>query len=69
MTIALHKIRCLNLYVSSQKAATMVNRDITWVQKNKNRFVFRRKNSKRNLEFELSSVLEVSEKISPDGGN
>lgn len=64
MNIALYKIRAAQIYVNSVKAATMVNRDVSWVQKNKHLFVFDRVNGKRNLRFELSSVLEVSEKIS-----
>ncbi len=63
MKVALYKIRELGIYVSSVKVATMVNRDISWVQKNKHLFVYERVNGKRNLKFELSSVLKLTENI------
>lgn len=66
MNRALVKIQELGIFVSTQKAATMVGRDVTWVQKNKRKFVFKRKNGRRNLEFELTSVLRVWDKMYKD---
>lgn len=62
MNIALHKVRAANVWVSTGKAATMVGRDCSWVQKNKERFEFKRPKS-RNLFFELTSVLKVQEEL------
>lgn len=62
MNVTEHKLQQLQIYVSSKKAALMLGRDITWVQKNKMMFSFRIKGS-RNLEFELCSVLKVSNQL------
>lgn len=59
MNVALHKIRQLEIFVTTEKAAIMVNKSVRWVQANKHMFVFKRKNGKRNLCFELTSVMEV----------
>lgn len=56
---ALIQIRKAQLYVSTEKAALMVGRSVRWVRDNKQKFVFKRKNNCRNLEYELSSVLKV----------
>jgi hypothetical protein len=64
MTAALNRLRQLDIYVSSEKAATMVGKSVRWVQDNKERFKYRRKNQKRNLEYELTSVLQVWENLS-----
>jgi len=58
MSNALNILRNADIWVSSKKAALIVGRDISWVQKNKTLFSFRRKGS-RNLEMELSSALKV----------
>jgi hypothetical protein len=58
MSVALHILRNADIWVSTKKVALICNRDVTWVQKNKARFTFRRQKV-RKLEIELSSALEV----------
>lgn len=58
MNLPLHIIRATGIYLSSKKAAAMVGKSMRWMQANRFRFTFRRKN-KRNLEFELASILKV----------
>lgn len=58
MTAPLHKIRSTDVWISSKKAAGLLERSVRWVQMNRSRFDYRRPGS-RNLEFELSSVLKV----------
>lgn len=64
MNLALNRLRQLDIYVSSEKAATMVGKSVRWVQENKDKFNYKRKNQKRNLEFEITSVLQVWENLS-----
>lgn len=55
---ALHILRNADIWIDTSKVAKICNRDVSWVQKNKARFNFRRKKV-RKLEIELSSALEV----------
>ena len=57
-TPALHILRNADIGIDTSKVAKICNRDVSWVQKNKARFNFRRKKV-RKLEIELSSALEV----------
>lgn len=68
MNIPLCIIRPMGIYLSSKETAALVKRSMRWVQANRFRFEFRRQNGKRNLEFELSSILQVWYEIhEPDG--
>lgn len=66
MSIALHILRNADIWVSTKKVALICNRDVTWVQKNKARFNFRRQKV-RKLEIELSSALEVQMELGHRG--
>ncbi len=62
MIASYHILRSAEIWVSTQKAAQMCGMGPRWVQKWKSDFEFRRK-GKRNLEFEITSVLKVAEKL------
>ncbi len=59
------QIRKADLYVGTEKAAVLLDKSDSWVKKNRSKFpfVFRRKNGGRLLEYEISSVLEVWNKL------
>lgn len=65
MNRALNIVRRANLWVSTQKAATMLGMSERWVQKHKHRMKFERKGS-RNLLFELSSVIVLEQKMNQE---
>lgn len=58
MSTALNILRNADIWIPTKKVAAICNRDVTWVQKNKGLFKFRRQKV-RKLEIELSSALEV----------
>lgn len=53
----LHRIRMQDMYVSCSRAARIVGKSQRWVRLNRELFIV--DDSKRNLKFELSSVLEL----------
>lgn len=59
--VALSKVREAGVYIRTAKVAKMLNCSPDYVVKNKDRFDFRRVGT-RNLEFELSSVLEFGQR-------
>lgn len=52
----LHRIRMQDIYVSSTRAASILGKSERWMRLNRDLFIV--DDSKRNLKFELSSVLE-----------
>lgn len=58
MTAPLNILRKADIWIPTSKVAAICNRDVTWVQKNKGLFRFRRQKV-RKLEIELSSAIEV----------
>lgn len=68
MNVPLYLIRAREIYLSSKETAAMVKKSVRWVQANRFRFSFRRQNGKRNLEFELSSILSVWNELRREKG-
>lgn len=60
MKVALNKVREADVWISTAKVAKMLNITPDAVIKSKHAFNFKRP-GKRNLQFELSSVLERME--------
>tara|TARA_R110002074_G_scaffold86875_8_gene191874 strand:- start:1175 stop:1432 length:258 start_codon:yes stop_codon:yes gene_type:complete len=57
---ALQILRNADIYLKTTEVASMVGMSKRWVSLNKTKFKVRRLNDKKNLLFELSSVLEVA---------
>jgi|GEM_PF-6624548 len=55
----LSKIRGAEKHLSTLEVARFLVRSVRWVRDNKKRFDFERQNQKRNLKYELSSVIKV----------
>lgn len=63
-SVALHIVRSADQWVGSKKAAQLCQKSVRWVQANKELFKYRRK-KKKCLEYELSSVIQVRQKLDP----
>ncbi len=61
MTIPPNIVRRADIWISTREASELLPYGLRWMQANKHLFEYRRK-GKRNIEFELSSVLLYASK-------
>lgn len=66
MRITPNIVRNAGIWLDTKQVARLCNRTVRWVQLNRGRFTYRRKNV-RVMEIELTSALKVSAEINDDG--